>query len=72
MGDEEIEQLRESIKTMRQALCEVAHAQREGAGWYTRGSSGLYQQVSMWVRRGRDAAEAAEQLINQHDKEEGS
>jgi hypothetical protein len=70
MRDEEIDQLRESIKTMHQALLEVAHAQREGAGWYTRGPSGLYKQVSMWVRRGRDAAEAAEKLINQHDQEE--
>jgi hypothetical protein len=64
MNSAEIEQLREQISTMRQALMEVSHAQSMGSDWYTRGSSGLYQQVSMWVRRGKDAATAAEKIID--------
>jgi hypothetical protein len=45
----------EALKTAHQALLEVAHAQDAGPEWYTRGASGLRQQVSTWVRRGLDA-----------------
>ena len=47
------------LKIMEQALMEVRHAQEVGANWYTRGESGLYQQVSMWVRKGFTAVNAA-------------
>lgn len=44
--------LQDALKEARQALLEVQHAQEVGANWYTRGESGLYQQVAMWIRRG--------------------
>lgn len=44
-----------ALAVVNQALLEVAHAQSCGANWYTRGASGLYQQVAMWVRKGREA-----------------
>ena len=51
----EIEAMRDTIRTANQALLEVNHAQRNGSDWYTRGASGLYQQVATWVKRGLDA-----------------
>lgn len=44
-----------ALSEAHQALLEVKHAQEVGANWYTKGSEGLYQQVSMWVRRGMAA-----------------
>lgn len=52
---EDLDSLRDSIKTANQALMEVDHAQNIGPGWYTRGEDGLRQQVRMWVRRGLEA-----------------
>ena len=51
----EISLLRDAIKTANQALLEVEHARLKGPDWYTRGASGLYQHVAMWVKRGLDA-----------------
>ena len=48
----EIVQLRAALKVTHQALLEVAHAQKVGTSWYTRGERGLRGQVEMWVRRG--------------------
>jgi hypothetical protein len=45
----------EALKTAHQALLEVTHAQDVGPEWYTRGASGLRQQVAMWVTRGLEA-----------------
>lgn len=56
---------RVSIKTIRQTLLEVAHAQQCGSEWYTKGSQGLYQQVSMWVRRGTEAVKKVEEFRDQ-------
>ena len=54
--DEKIlKELESAIEVLRQTLLEVAHAQSAGPGWYTRGSDGLYQQISMWVRKGVEA-----------------
>ena len=44
-----------ALKVCHQALLEVMHAQEVGASWYTRGESGLYAQVRMWVRNGFEA-----------------
>lgn len=51
----ERDELHAAIKTANQALLEVAHAQYNGPEWYTRGESGLRQQVAMWVQRGLEA-----------------
>jgi hypothetical protein len=48
-------ELVEALKTARQALMEVDHAQRCGPDWYSKGSSGLYMQVRMWLNRGLEA-----------------
>jgi hypothetical protein len=53
------EKLDAALKTLEQALREVSHAQDRGAEWYTKGSSGLYQQVRMWVNKGFDAIREA-------------
>lgn len=53
------ERLDAALKTLEQALHEVRHAQDCGAEWYTKGSSGLYQQVRMWVNKGFDAIREA-------------
>ncbi len=45
------------------ALCEVQHAQEQGAKWYTQGDRGLYMQVRMWVTRGLEAINKARGII---------
>ena len=50
------------IKTMQQALLEMKHAQSAGPGWYTRGESGLKQQVRMWLDKGLKASESLNKL----------
>jgi hypothetical protein len=50
-----MERAADPIDVLRQTLLEVAHAQQSGAGWYTKGHNGLYQQVALWVRKGTDA-----------------
>ena len=55
----ECERLREALKVTRQALIEVQHAQESGPGWYTKGGRGMYQQTTMWVRKGLAAAREA-------------
>jgi DNA repair exonuclease SbcCD ATPase subunit len=44
-----------ALDTCSQMILEVAHAQRNGSDWYTKGESGLYRQVSMWIRKASDA-----------------
>ncbi len=48
-----------ALKESRHALYEVSHAQSLGAKWYTKGESGLYQQVNMWVKKGQKSANEA-------------
>jgi len=50
------------IKTMQQALLEMKHAQSAGPEWYTRGESGLKQQVRMWLDKGLKSSEAINKL----------
>jgi len=54
-----IERLDAALDTCNQMILEVAHAQRSGADWYTKGGSGLHQQVSMWIRKASDAIKKA-------------
>lgn len=56
--EERIKRLEKSIGTVHQALLEVAHAQEVGPEWYTRGESGLKNQVRMWVKKGLAAIDA--------------
>jgi hypothetical protein len=44
-----------ALKVAYQALLETRHAQDVGSNWYTKGESGLYRQVDMWVRKGMAA-----------------
>lgn len=56
----------EHIKTLRQMLL------RRYPGWYKRGHDGMFQQVSMWIRRGTDALDALEEALKPaEDAEEG-
>ena len=52
---EQVKEYDKALEILQQTLLEVAHAQQCGAEWYTKGSQGLYSQVSMWVSRGQDA-----------------
>jgi len=72
MTDEQINELREQIKVLQQTLMEVSHAQRNGSSWYTRGENGLYQQVSMWLRRGQDAINKATEILTPNHKITGA
>ncbi len=46
---DEVRELREVLEVLKQTVYEVDHAQRQGREWYTKGSSGLYQQVRLWL-----------------------
>ena len=54
-AEEKIERLDSVIKVLHQAILEVDHAQQDGASWYTKGSSGLYQQVRLWINKSYEA-----------------
>ncbi len=58
-----IKAIEEQVKVLRQTLLEVSAAQQCGSRWYTRGEGGLYQQISMWVRRGQDAINEIDKII---------
>lgn len=61
---EKIEQekieLVEALKVARHALLEFSLAQERGPGWYTKGASGMYQQVQHWLRKGLEAVRILE------------
>lgn len=44
------------LKDFRQMVFEVSHAYECGSGWYTKGESGLRNQVRMWIERGRKSS----------------
>lgn len=52
---ERIAELDAALDVCNQMILEVNHAQSNGSDWYTKGESGLYQQVSMWIRKASDA-----------------
>lgn len=56
------EEFEKCLQDINQAFLEIAHAQRNGPSWYTRGENGMYQQVSMWLSRGFDATERIKQI----------
>jgi hypothetical protein len=59
-----IEALESAMKVANQALLETRHAQSVGDSWYTKGASGLYQQVDMWVRKGLAAIAATKSAFD--------
>lgn len=61
--------LLDALEIAMQALREVDHAQQNGARWYTKGESGLYQHVRMWIRRGLEAGQGAIVLSTSDDQE---
>lgn len=48
-----------ALTVAKQALLEIRHAQDSGAGWYTKGESGLFQQVRMWINKATAAIDKA-------------
>lgn len=50
----EVAALVEAAKVAKQALAEVRHAQDNGSRWYTKGESGLFQQVRMWLNKAQE------------------
>lgn len=48
-----------ALEVAEQFALEVHHAQSSGANWYTRGASGLYQQIDMWRRKADNAVRDA-------------
>ena len=59
----DVEILRESLSELNQTLLEIAHAQRNGPQWYTKGEDGMHQQVSMWLSRGFDALKRIDKTL---------
>lgn len=59
MAANEIEENRAALKVAQQSILEFRHAQECGPSWYTRGADGMYQQVSLWLRRGLEAVRGA-------------
>ncbi len=51
----EVKKLQKALPIANQALLEMDHAYNYGSEWYTRGESGLRQQVRMWLDRGMKA-----------------
>jgi hypothetical protein len=58
-------ELEEKINILQQAILEFAHARSCGPDWYTRGESGMYQQVGLWIDRGQEAVNDAKQIIRE-------
>jgi len=63
MTDKEKIDLLDQIKIMQQTILEVRHAQYNGSDWYTKGSSGLYQQVSLWLNKGQEAINKINKIL---------
>ena len=57
--DAELAQLREALEVANQLVIEVNHAYTQGPEWYTRGESGLRQQVAMWIDKASKAIQEA-------------
>jgi len=60
----------EQMKVINQMILEVRHAQYNGSDWYTKGDSGLYQQVSLWLGKGTDALFKVNKLLLASQAEE--
>jgi len=59
-----VEDLLKVIRVLRQTVMEVRHAQHNGPGWYTKGSNGLYMQVSMHLDRASEALEPINSILD--------
>lgn len=59
-NSDRLNRLEAALKVCSQALLEIAHAQEVGPWWFTKGERGLYNQVAMWVRKGREAIKECE------------
>ena len=64
-----IKELEAAIDVLRQAVLEVRHAQNSGPNWYTKGSKGLYMQVSMWLNKADEALKSIDSTNNQQDSQ---
>ena len=53
-----------ALDDIEQLIREVRHAQSVGSAWYTKGASGLYQQISMWLGKGHEAAKKLRQALH--------
>ena len=62
---DQVEKLEAAREVMKQTLLEITHAQQCGPGWYTRGASGLHQQVRMWINKANVAIKKTES--NNHE-----
>ena len=62
--DAELARLREALKVANQLVIEVNHAYTQGPEWYTRGESGLRQQVAMWIDK---ASKAIQEALKSND-----
>ena len=60
----ELARLREALKVANQLVIEVNHAYTQGPEWYTRGESGLRQQVAMWIDK---ASKAIQEALKSND-----
>ena len=52
------------IKVLRQTVLEVRHAQDQGSRWYTKGDSGLFQQVRLHLNRADVAIKSVESALD--------
>lgn len=59
----------EDLRTIKQMIAEVNHAQLSGPGWYTKGANGLYQQVALWLKKGEEASSKIEEQLALKDKQ---
>jgi hypothetical protein len=52
----------DELADIKQAFNEIQHAQSVGADWYSKGERGLFQQVRMWLQKGREAVARIEAI----------
>jgi predicted nuclease with TOPRIM domain len=52
---EQNKRYKEALKTCNQFVLEVSHAMQCGPDWYTRGESGLRNQIQTWINKASEA-----------------
>ena len=68
--DAEIAKQVAAIEVLGHMVMEVRHAQEVGAGWYTRGAGGLYQQVRLWLDKADADIKSVEPELLQEDMQD--
>jgi len=58
--EQRIRDLEAVIDVLKQTVAEVRVAQNSGPVWYTKGSKGLYMQVSLWLDKADEAFKSIE------------